>query len=702
MSRRIKGFSLHLSCVLLLAACDSGVHLLPENGGVVSAPLKSYEVQLQLAEHQRTVNFVPEVGSMGVQYTLRGADAAFFVADPNSGLLTVSVGLDHETPQDTNGDNIYELELQAWSNAGSVFESATRLQLGVTDISATVQAVLLQNSDRTLTVDWAGAAVDPDVLNYRLKENPDGVSGFAPLDVNADGIVDSADYFPLSSRQSTVLSSLLSKPFASRQFVIESLDVADHVLASSDPLGTTGLQPDDLVQYLKAADLRDGDQFGWTVALSADGSVLAVGVPNENGSGSGVNPIRDNAAPGAGAVYIYRREGVGWSAPVYIKASNVSAWDLFGRSVALSDDGNVLAVGNYREDGSGSGVNPAFDDALNNTGAAYVYRYSAGQWQEPAYINAPNPSADDRMGNSLALSGDGNTLIVSTVFEDGDGVGVNPAVNELTPDAGALYVYRYDGSAWHFSDYLKASNPSNWDNFGTGVAISSDGQVIAVGANKEDGSTGNSGAAYVFRLEGGTWQGPVYIKASNSDSGDQFGDSVSLNGDGSVLVVGAVLESGSGAGVDPAHDNDLAGAGAAYVYRYDGSNWAQSSYLKASNPGSGDEFGSSVQLNREGTLLLVGSPLEDGGSVGLNPVDDDGAVDAGAVYAYHYRAGNWSVPQYVKASNTAAGERFGWAVAMSADGNTVAIGAVNEKGAGTGMNPSEDKSAVGAGAVYLY
>ncbi len=701
-----------MAMAMTLAACDGGVHLLPEETGVESGPLKSHELQLSLLEHQRNVDFVPEQSDVPVRYSLGGVDATFFAVDASAGLLTANMALDHESPQDADGDNVYELELQAWSRDGATFESATQLHLEVRDIPAAVQATLQQNADRTLTIAWTAAELDPDVEGFRLNHNSDGVSGFSPLDSNADGIVDSADDFSLATRQSPVLSALLANSIAAKQFMVESLDATAQVLANSNAVGTSALLPDELIHYLKAP-ISSGDLFGRAVALSADGAVLAVSAPNERGSGAGVDPVRDTATNGAGAVYVYRRQGNGWSAPVYIKASNPGAWDLFGTSVALSDDGSVLAVGSFRENGSGAGVDPAFDDALHMAGAVYVYHYEGGSWLDPTYIKAPNPSTGDRLGTDIALSGDGRTLIAGSLFEDGDGVGVNPAVNELTPDSGALYVYRFNGGAWQFSAYLKASNTGNWDNFSKGVAISADGLVIAVGADKEDGSgdgvsaTDNNsanaaGAAYVFRYELGAWQQPVYIKASDSDSIDKFGGSVSLNSDGSVLVVGAVGEGGSGAGVDPLHDNVMASAGASYVYRYDGSNWGAPTYIKAVNPGAGDEFGHAVSLNHDATLLLVGAPLEDGAGLGLSALDNDGAIDAGAAYVYHYRAGSWSVPRYIKAPNTAAGEQFSQSITMSSDGHTVVIGADLENGAGTGLNPPEDKSAAGAGAVYLY
>jgi hypothetical protein len=126
----------------------------------------------------------------------------------------------------------------------------------------------------------------------------------------------------------------------------------------------------------------------------------------------------------------------------YIKASNTGANDLFGWRVALSGDGNTLAVGAFGEDGSGTGVNPASNEGASDSGAAYVYRRTGATWAFEATIKASNTGAGDQFGWSVALSGDGNTLAVGAQFEDGSGTGVNPASNEGADGSGAVYIYR--------------------------------------------------------------------------------------------------------------------------------------------------------------------------------------------------------------------------------------------------------------------
>ncbi len=127
--------------------------------------------------------------------------------------------------------------------------------------------------------------------------------------------------------------------------------------------------------YIKASNTNAGDEFGVSMALSADGNTLAVGAHLEASNASGVNGNQnDNSAYDAGAVYIFTRSGTTWSQQAYIKASNTNARDEFGWRLALSADGNTLAVGANFEDSNTIGVNGnQNDNSADDAGAAYVF-----------------------------------------------------------------------------------------------------------------------------------------------------------------------------------------------------------------------------------------------------------------------------------------------------------------------------------------
>lgn len=385
----------------------------------------------------------------------------------------------------------------------------------------------------------------------------------------------------------------------------------------------------------------------------------------------------------------------------YLKASNAGAGDVFGWSVAVS--GDTAVVGALLQDGGGSGVNPPSDKNGPDTGSAYVFVRSGGVWTQQAYLKASNPGAGDYFGHSVAISG--NTIVVGAPREAGSGTGVNPGDSNNAQSSGAAYVFFRNGTSWTQQAYLKASNSGEGDEFGCSVGVS--GDTVVVGAFSEGGSgkginpptnenASGSGAAYVFTRSSATWSQQAYIKASNSESYDQFGWSVAVDAD--TIAVGARLEDGSGTGVNPSSNEGASGSGAVYVFARSGSTWSQQAYLKASNTGGGDQFGGSVAV--AGNTVVVGADQEDGSGIGVNPVSNESADIAGAAYVFMRSGSVWSPQAYLKASNTQHHDQFGYSVGIS--GDTVVVGAFNEDGLGTGINPPSNESGVNVGAAYVF
>ncbi|MCZ8221982.1 MAG: integrin [Acidovorax sp.] len=374
----------------------------------------------------------------------------------------------------------------------------------------------------------------------------------------------------------------------------------------------------------------------------------------------------------------------------YFKASNTGMYDEFGYNVALSGDGNTLAVGAYREASNATGIggNPA-DNSAFAAGAVYVFTRSGGVWSQQAYVKASNTEAGDWFGYSVTLSGDGNTVAVGAPNEDSF--------------AGAVYVFTRSGSTWSQQAYVKASSATAGDRFGWSVALSGDGNTLAVGAQGDASATG---AVYVFTRSGITWDQQAYLKASNAGGNDLFGTSVTLSGDGHTLAVGAYSEDSNAIGIDGDQlDNSASSSGAVYVFTRSGSAWSQQAYVKASNTEGNDYFGKSVALSGDGNTLAVGAHLEDSNATGIGGIQaDNSAHDAGAVYVFTRSGITWSQQAYVKASDTGATLNwFGHSVALSGDGNTLAVGAHLEDSNATGIGGNQaDSSAVNSGAVYVF
>ena len=388
----------------------------------------------------------------------------------------------------------------------------------------------------------------------------------------------------------------------------------------------------------------------------------------------------------------------------YLKASNTNADDLFGSSVALSNDTFVVGAPHEASNATGMNGNEA-DNSAHDSGAVYVFTRTAGVWSQQAYLKASNTGSDDNFGYSVALAGD--TLVVGAPGEGSNATGVNGnQADNSAQRAGAVYVFTRTGDVWSQQAYLKASNAEAGDEFGIAVALL--GDTLAVGAwyedsiatgvngNQADNSMSEGGAVYVFTRAAGVWSQEAYLKASGY--GGVFGHSLALAGD--TLAVGAPFEYGAATGVNGNEaDNTAPSAGAVYVFTRAAGVWSQQAYLKASNAGANKVFGGQVAL--VGDVIAVASRLEDSNGTGIN--GDQGnsdAPDSGAVYLFTRSGGVWTQKAYLKASNSEAGDMFG-KVALS--GDSLAVGAFHEDSNATGINGNQaDNSAPDSGAVYFF
>lgn len=497
------------------------------------------------------------------------------------------------------------------------------------------------------------------------------------------------------------------------------------------------------------------------VSLSADGMTLAVGAPFESSGSAGIDGDQsDDSVFGAGAVYVFVPQGDTWAQQAYIKASNPGITDNFGFATALSADGNTLAVSAHFEAGGDTGVNAdQDDDSIPQAGAVYIFERTDTTWDQQAYIKASNTGhigerldpdeqpelagehfgpiasgeysyADsygemfddgDQFGSAIALSDDGNVLVATATAEDSGTPDVNSDQTDNSKrSAGAAYVFRREGTTWNQTAYIKPSNPEVDALFGYSVALSADGRRVAVGAYDEDGSPASTnefqdglvrgtGAVYVFDFDGETWHQTGYLKAFNAERGDSLGVAVVISDDGRTVIATAQDEDGLSTGINnipgPDYQDDIRPTtGAVYAFVEQDGAWSQQAYIKASNTGSGDVFGSRLAVSGDGNVLLVGAQLEDSASRGIDGFqDDDSALEAGAVYLFTRTGDTWAQEAYVKGSNTEIFDEFGSSVSISADGSVFAVGAYYEDSATTGVGGDQnDNSMLEAGAVYLF
>ena len=465
--------------------------------------------------------------------------------------------------------------------------------------------------------------------------------------------------------------------------------------------------------YIKASNSKKDDQFGSAVALSADGNTMAVSSTADDSAAKGINGNQsDHSAVNSGAVYVFVRNGGAWVQQAYVKASNAKAKDQFGSSVALSDDGNTLAVGADGEPSSATGVdgNQA-DTSMPGAGAVYVFTRTGATWSQQAYVKASNTGNKidgDQFGYSVALSGDGNTLATGAIAEDSAATGINGnQADESADGAGAVYVFVRSGGAWSQQAYVKPWNTTvRGGLFGYSVGLNGNGNTMAVGAYDEDRGRG---AAYIFTRSGSTWSQQNRLTASNAEAGDSLGCSIAVSEDGNTVVAGAFDEDSLLRGIQPPTEgtNDASSdvsTGAAYVFVRSGTAWSQQAFIKATNTRLNDQFAWALTLSRDGNTLAVGAHLEDSGAAGLNGnQEDSSAEDSGAVYVYARSGATWTPVSYVKASVPRPSAEFGISLALSGDGKELAVGAFKDSGGGTGVNPARNaKPAEESGAAYVY
>lgn len=465
--------------------------------------------------------------------------------------------------------------------------------------------------------------------------------------------------------------------------------------ARTDDSGDAGQQL--RTTYIKASNSNFFHRFGWSVAISTDGATVAVGAPLEDGQ-SGLTS--------SGAAYIFVRTGDTWSEQAYLRASNADIDDVFGSVVALSGDGNTLAVGAAGEDSADRFINGnQTDNAAQQAGAVYVFIRIGTVWSQQAYIKAANADVMDLFGTALALSANGDVLAVGAPSEDSAETGTaGTGASNAAMNSGAAYVFTRAGTVWSPAGYLKASNTGVDDQLGFALAMSADGATLVVGAPGEDsGATtidgpqgdgvDSGGAAYTF-VKTATWNQTAYVKPTTIDFGDSFGRALALSGDGQLLV-----------GASPGDDATAPNSGSVFTFRRTGDSWNTAEKLQAFMPGDNDQFGVSVATTTTGADVYMGASNEDSAATGTGGDQTDNSVsDSGATYAYSRpKTGiGWMNGFYRKPSQTGIGDNYGYALAVNGDGHAIAVGIPWEDSAARGIDgDASDNSRDDSGAVEI-
>jgi hypothetical protein len=363
------------------------------------------------------------------------------------------------------------------------------------------------------------------------------------------------------------------------------------------------------LEKLRPADGQASDFFGASIAVG--GPFAIIGTPQD-----------DDRGANSGSAHVYLHEGASWHEEGKLLASDGTAGDFFGFAVATC--GGTVIVGAWGRDEGGT-----------SAGAAYVYRWDGATWIEEGKLLAVDGLTGDQFGRSVGICGD---LAV---------VGA-PGNDERGADAGAVYVFRFEGSEWAQEAKLLGEGTATGDALGSAVATRED--VIAAGACQDDDAAVDGGSVLIFRRDGFEWLEESVLVAPDAAAGAQLGWSVALGG-GRLLA---------GANRDPENGSR---SGAAYVYRDDAAQWIEEGKLTAADGAAEDHLGHSVAT--DGVTALVGARW-----------DDENGYHSGSAYVFVWNGSAWEQRAKLLASDGDAGDKFGFALGF--DDGAAVIGAFGD------------------------
>jgi hypothetical protein len=322
------------------------------------------------------------------------------------------------------------------------------------------------------------------------------------------------------------------------------------------------------------------DWSGYSVSLSADGSIVAIGAIGNAGDGSY-----------SGHVRVYQNESGTWT-QIGQDIDGEAANDRSGNTVSLSADGSIVAIGAPYNDGNG-----------NDSGHVRVYKNKSGIWTpigQGIFQDIDGEAAGDQSGVSVSLSADGSIVAIGAYYNDGNG-----------NNSGHVRVYQYrivpinvgPGSTiytevWtQIGQDIDGEAAGDWS--GVSVSLSNDGSIVAIGANYNNANGLNSGHVRVYQNESGTWT-QIGQDIDGEAEFDYSGRSVSLSADGSIVAIGAYRNDGNG--TDSGHVR---------VYQNESGTWTQIGQ-DIDGEAAGDESGATVSLSADGSIVAIGAYGNDG------------------------------------------------------------------------------------------
>lgn len=392
-----------------------------------------------------------------------------------------------------------------------------------------------------------------------------------------------------------------------------------------------------------------GDQLGWSTAISKDGSIVAVGA-------SGISDR-------IGYVQVFKNENGTWTQLGNDIIGETSS-ELFGHAISLSDDGTIIAISAPKKSNSNDQI----------TGIVKVYKFENNNWVQKGTTLTGDiieqnqtgiPQNNTEFGYSISLNSDGSLIAIGAPKADFTCHSCTWILN-----CGQTILFKFQNNDWEGINTIYGETEE--DNSGNSVSLSSNGLTLAIGASNNDGNGNNSGHVRIYKNVNSSWVlSGEEINGSKDIDGeaayDLSGFSVSISGDGTKLAIGAIANDGNdGSDIDSGHVR---------LYSHDGSDLSVNTrwfsyWNDIDGESSVDQFGYSVSLSDNGLYLAAGS------------IDNDGnGSKSGHVRVF--KMGTRREQLGIDIDGEASGDQSGFSVSISGDGTKVAIGAPFNDGNGS-------------------
>lgn len=372
------------------------------------------------------------------------------------------------------------------------------------------------------------------------------------------------------------------------------------IVVSKNNISSTTLNPWTQLQAISE------EGIGSSISLSGDGKTLAVGAVGI--IGETLVYVRDSI----NSSFTFQQRLVGTG---YIGEPNQ------GKSVSLSYNGNLLAVGGSGDDG--------------NKGAVWIFARTSGVWSQTDKLVGTGAIGNAEQGNSVSLTSDGSTFFL--------------AVGGITDDsgAGAVWIWNLVSGTWTQKNKLVGTGAIGKAQQGNSVSLSGNAYHLAVGGHNDNSQVG---ATWVFERDFSTnsWSQQAKLVGNNSIGHSLQGGSVSLSGDGYHLAIGG--------------SSDDSQIGAVWIFIFDGTTWSQQAKLVGDGFIGNSNQGSSVSLSDNGNILAIGG-FNDNSNVGATWIWNR---------TWTQTTGVWT--QQVKLVGD-TGKAQGYSASLSNDGGSLAVGA---------------------------